>query len=276
MKRLSLCFLFIAIALQAAEAKDGKDECRIKEKFPPYRWNTNIAEPPSSQDMIRENSWDKPNAIKPTEAMARLRAIKVRYKISISISDDDCKGGLRDEIKDSETITITPIAGGYVSLAKASTSADSHKVLMGEMAQKYGAGLGGVNAESATADFIKKARVPVSPIRIGDEFGFDYGTNDKYTKSLTRICQFGNTSRGSVIGLNGNITDVVCKTTFQHTGDLSWDKSQERYWLLNDYGVFVPQDGTFEMDGQSEIENGPSPVARFLSKISGLSIEIVR
>lgn len=275
MKQFGIILIFLAGVFPPAEVK-AEDPCSsYRGKFPPFKWNTKIAPAPSSQVLMNDKKWDLPNAIKPTEAMARIRAIKVRYNYLISSRNSSCKGGLQVMNKDSVTITMTPMAGGYVSLARAWIDGDGDYIGMKERAEKYGAGLEAGSWDSSHL-FIKNARMAVSPIHPGDEFGFDYGANNKTTKSNTTTCRFGNTSHGSVIGIKGNITDVACSNNFQHSGDSGWQVMQGRYWLLNEFGVFIPQVGTIKEELQMEGQEGLSKVHHIERRISGLSVEIIR
>jgi hypothetical protein len=178
------------------------------------------------------------------------------------------------------TIIYTPIAGGYVSsaIATALLVRDSPPLVkpdMWETTVKYGAGI--------TDNFaIIKARVPTNPVRPGDEFGFEYDTavgQSRMFDADAHICRFGKIEKGSIIGIKGNITPATCvrRSTVRPSSHKyqRWSTASNRYWLLNDYGIFVPQEGISEEEYQflKQQERGERPMAP-LNKISDLKVEI--
>lgn len=178
--------------------------------------------------------------------------------------------------KEWVTITMTPIAGGYVSsaVAKARRTIPSENDFddTWEMAGKYGVGMHGIYHNEP----IIKARVPVNPIHPGDEFGFEYDAAARPNKMFTTsadICRFGSIVHGATLGIKGDITAVSC--TRQDSRSNLWSTTDHRFWLLNEYGVFVPQEELIKEEFQWTNSHGGIPPVKTWDLISDLKVEII-
>lgn len=114
----------------------------------------------------------------------------------------------------------------------------------------------------------------------GVEFTRDFGTrhlSSDYEITEFVVCTWGNTIRGSTIGLPGEITETSCVFS---TKEVSYDdvdvaKRVNSYWFLHDYGIFIEEAKDNERNFFKKDKNGNGSSDWIRTYFSNYGVEVV-